>query len=224
MPQILRCAACRSPLPETARHNQRFCTTRCRERARKRVRRGGPEADPSPQGTVIGTDPLVAKLDRQLAGKQRTIARLRARHQADRDRVRAAEVVAAAADRRAERAIASMGRDQHALSRENAELADALRKARQDLQIEKWNNAQLREVIGMFRADAERRELAERKVSTQIIRRQWEALVVRIARQASSSTGLPLTGLDQEVVSTWQRLRQPPRMPQKQAAPRRRNR
>ena len=38
--------------------------------------------------------------------------------------------------------------------------------------------------------------------------RQWEALAVRIARQASGGTGLPLAGLDQEVVSTWQRLRQ----------------
>ena len=112
----------------------------------------------------------LAKADRQLAGKKRTIARRRARHQTDRDRTRAAEVAAAAADRRAERAIESMGRDQHALSRENAELADALRKARQDLQTEKRNNAQLRDVIGKFRADAEQRELAERQVPTQLIR------------------------------------------------------
>lgn len=233
-----RCATCLAALDPQARADKQFCSPACKNRARSRRRRGRPIADATQDEPNIDAVDLLHRRDRQLVGKERTIARLRSRHQIDRDRARAAEVAAAAADRRAERAIESMGRDQHGLSRENAELADALRKARQDLQTEKRNNAQFREVIGKFRADAEQRELAERQVPTQIIRRQWEALAVRIARQASGSTGLPLAGLDQEVVSTWQRFRQaagtdtadttgparPSRPARPATAPRRRNR
>lgn len=232
------CPVCESSLGPEARTNKRYCSRACKSRADSRRRRGQPINDGSHDPAESAPALYARRRDRQLAGKERTIAKLRARHQTDRDRIRAAEVAVAAADRRAERAIESMGRDQHGLSRENAELADALRKARQDLQTEKRNNAQFREVIGKFRADAEQRELAERQVPTQIIRRQWEALAVRIARQASGSTGLPLAGLDQEVVSTWQRLRQaagtgtadtaaparPYRPARPATAPRRRNR
>lgn len=101
-----------------------------------------------------------------------------------------------------------MGQDQHALSRENAELADALRTACRDAESERQRNEQLRTALARYRSDAEQREQAERQVPMQTIRRQWEALAVRIARQASGNTALPLAGLDQEVVTTWQRLRQ----------------
>lgn len=219
MTQPIRCAACTRFLSDP-RPNQRFCDKRCRDRAAWRRAHDQPEQDPSQVRADLAR---LVKADRQLTSKERTIARLRSRHQIDRDRTRAAEVAAAAADRRAERAIESMGRDQHALSRDNAELADALRKARQDLQTQKRHSAQLHEVIATFRADAERCEIAEQQVPTQTIRRQWEALAMRIARQASGN-GLPLAGIDQEVVSTWQRLRHSPRTPQKQSSPRRRNR
>ncbi|ROZ62086.1 hypothetical protein EDL96_11540 [Kocuria soli] len=204
MSRSLRCAACATPIPDP-RPTQRFCNKRCRDRANWRRSRGLPEQDPATKDQDL---PSITKLDRQIAGKDRTIARLRAGRQVDRDRARAAEVAAAAADRRAERAIESMGRDQHAISRRNADLADALRQVRQEAKTQSEHVDQLREVLTRFRVDAEQREQAERQVPIQTIRRQWEALAARLARQASGKTALPLAGLDQEVVTTWQRLRQ----------------
>lgn len=204
MTRTRRCAACAVLIPDP-RPNQRFCSKRCRDRANWRRTHNRPETDPTVHTENLA---LLSKADRQLAGKQRTIARLRAGRQADRDRTRVAEVAAAAAERRAERAIASMGRDQHALSRKNAELSEALRQARQQTKTDHEHVQQLREALTRFREEAEQREHAERQVPTQTIRRQWEALAVRIARQAASPSALPLAGLDQEVVTTWQRLRQ----------------
>lgn len=208
MPPSRRCLTCHTPLPNGAGARRLYCDSRCKHRAQARRRRG---LDPSDAATAVNApDDLerLRKLDRQLAGKERTIARLRAGRQADRDRVRAAEVAAAAADRRAERAIESMGRDQHALSRKNADLTAALRQARQQAKTDSQHVKQLREGLTRFRQEAEQREQTERQVPTQTIRRQWEALAVRIARQAASPSALPLAGLDQEVVTTWQRLRQ----------------
>lgn len=204
MTQALRCAAC-TRLISAPRPNQRFCDKRCRDRAAWRRAHDQPEQDPSQAGVDL---PRLAKADRQLAGKERTIARLRSRHQIDRDRIRAAEVAAAAAGRRAERAIKSMGRDQHELSRRNADLTEALRLAKEQAAATSARLEQVSEALARFRIDAEQREQAERQVPTQTIRRQWEALAVRIARQASGNAALPLAGLDQEVVTTWQRLRQ----------------
>lgn len=176
---------------------------------------------------------LLSKADRQLAGKERVIARLRAGRQADRDRARTAEIAAAAAERRAERAIESMGREQYALSRKNADLTGALRVARGDAQLAQQRLDDLAADLVKLHDAAEQREHAERQLPTQKILRQWEALAARIARQASGPGALPLAGLEQEVVSTWQQLRQqnPTSTPSARtqaahpaAAPRRKNR
>lgn len=226
-----RCAACFTPLPAGAPARKRFCDTTCQRRAQSRRRRGLPEQDP----TVAAVDSAsLTKADRQLAGKQRTITRLREGRQADRDRARAAGVKAAAADRRAERAIESMGRDLHTVNRQKAELAETLRQARWDLEKERKRAERMRQVLSKYQAAAD----ADHQVPAETIRRQWEALAARIARQASGPSALPLAGLDQEVVSTWQKLRQqaaaPPagtKAPQQPArrtrpttSPRRRNR
>lgn len=199
MTSTRRCTACLTPLPADAPARKRFCDTSCQRRAQSRRRRGLPEQDQPVAAVDLAR---LAKTDRQLAGKDRTIARLRAGRQADRDRVRAAEVAAAAAERRAERAIESMGHDVNALTRKKATLADALQRAQRQRAKDRQTIEQLHETLDKYRAEA------DQQVPAQTIRRQWEALAVRIARQASGNAALPLAGLDQEVVTTWQQLRQ----------------
>lgn len=97
-----------------------------------------------------------------------------------------------------------MSHDVRALNQENAVLAEQLRQARQESQTARKTVQQLTEALGKYRAAAD----AERQVPATTIRRQWEALAVRIARQASGKGAVPLAGLDQEVVTTWQQLRQ----------------
>lgn len=150
----------------------------------------------------------LAKRDRQIANKDRTIARLRAGRQADRDRARVAEVAARAETDRAERAIAAMGQEQHAQRRRIAALTEQLGQAQEQAARKEQRIADLTAAVQTYRADAEQRVAADRHVPTQTIRKQWEALAARIARQASGNAGVPLAGLDHEVVSTWQRLRQ----------------
>lgn len=203
MTRSLRCAACSAPIFKP-RPNQRFCNKRCRDRANWRRAAGRPEHD---QTDNEASRAQLTKADRQLAGKERTIQRLRQGRQADRARARAAEVAATAETARAERAISSIGRAQHDQRRQTAALREQLAQAAETMGAKDAEIADLRAGLRSYRADAEQREQAERQVPTRIIRRQWEALAVRIARQASGN-GLPLAGLDQEVVTTWQRQRQ----------------
>lgn len=210
-----RCPACQAPLPSTARPTQRFCATRCRKRAQARRGRGLPEADPGSLTSAPDVAAALRKRDRQLAGKERVIARLRTSRQIARDRARAAEVEAAAESRRAEDAIAATHSEQARLREHNAELLQRVTQAQQELRKAAGDAG---EVAGL------RQTVAELSAVTELpreVRRQWEALAARIARQAATSN-VPIAGLDHEVMTTWQRHRK--QAPATQPAPARRQR
>lgn len=196
------CAACRDLLPSQTRPGQRFCSARCRQRAAVRRRRGLPEADPTVRSPDAALAAELPKRNRQLEGQLRTIAKLRDSRDEARAAAHKANVESEAQERRAERAIESMGREQYTQNRQHAGLSEALRQARWDLQQEQAKTERFLASLRKHTAAAE----DEQAVPTQAIRRQWKALAVRLARQAASSN-LPLGGLDEEVVSTWQRLR-----------------
>lgn len=194
------CAVCRVRLPADARPNRRFCSLRCQQRAAGRRRRGQPESDPPASVRPLAPDFELRKRERQLVGKERTIARLRAGHDADRRRMRELEAEAASERRRAERAITSIGKDQHRLRAKNASLQDQVIEAHETVREHAAEVQRLRQTV---------REISPELTAAREIRRQWEALAVRIARQAAGSN-VPLAGLDQEVLTTYQRQRQAP--------------
>lgn len=211
-----RCAACSQPIDPAARKTQRFCSGQCRHRAKSRSRRGLPEKDPEYLDPAVAAEryALLAKRERQIEGKKRLIQRLRENHQDDLRRMREAEAQIRAAQRREERAITSIRADTERLLRKNAELQRQLEELAPVREAAAAQTHRLRDEV---RALAAARELEQQ------IQQQWEDYAVRALRRSAKSR-LPLAGLDQEIVSTWQRLRQPPRTPQKPAAPRRRNR
>lgn len=198
MTSLRRCAACQQLLDPSARATQRFCAAQCRHRAKSRTRRGLPEADPPSQSTGLDLGPELRKRDRQLAGKERTISRLRASRSIARAQARTARAEADAETRRADRAIESVAAGNLQLRKQNAALRQQVSQLRQ----------QVAEVAGAAEEIAGlRHQLAEVSAGAALprdIRRQWEALAVRIARQASGSK-VPLAGLDHEVVTTYQR-------------------
>lgn len=197
-------------LPLTARPTQRFCTTRCRKRAQARRRRGLPAADISDTTTGLDLSAQLRARDRQLAGKDRVITRLRDARHGDRAQLREAQRESAAETRRTERAIAAAATEQLHLRQRNAELQEQL-------------TSMHRHVAEAARAGEEiarlRQTVAELSAVTELpreVRRQWEALAVRIARQAAG-TSLPVAGLDHEVLTTWQRHRKQAGSPQQAA-------
>lgn len=194
------CAVCRVRLPADAHSNRRFCSLRCQQRAAGRRRRGQPESDPPVIERPVAQDVELRKRERQLVGKERTIARLREGRDADRRRMRELEAEAASERRRAERAIASVGTDQHRLRAKNASLQDQVIHAHETVREHAAEVERLRQTV---------REISPELKAAREIRRQWEALAVRIARQAAGSN-VPLAGLDQEVVTTYKRQRQAP--------------
>lgn len=199
MPLPRHCPTCAAPIPDDAHHRKRYCDSSCRRRAESRRRRGLPEADPVvQQSAAVNPDPELRKRHRQLVGKERTIARLREGRDADRRRMRELEAEAASERRRADRAIASVGKDQHRLRAKNASLQDEVIHAHETVREHAAEVERLRQTV---------REITPELTAAREIRRQWEALAVRIARQAAGST-VPLAGLDQEVLTTYKRQRQ----------------
>ncbi|MCY1685155.1 hypothetical protein [Kocuria sp. SL71] len=148
----------------------------------------------------VAPDFELRKRHRQLVGKERTIARLRAGRDADRRRMRELEAEAASERRRADRAIASVGKDQHRLRAKNASLQDQVIEAHETVRQHVAEVERLRQTV---------RQTSPELTAAREIRRQWEALAVGIARQAAGSN-VPLAGLDQEVLTTYQRQRQAP--------------
>lgn len=211
-----RCAACSQPIDPAARKTQRFCSGQCRHRAKSRSRRGLPEKDPEYLDPEVAAErfALLTKRDQQLEGKQRLIQRLRENHQADLRRIREAEAQIRAEQRREERAITSIQADTERLLREKAELQRQLEETKPVVEAASAQTHRLRDEV---------RGLAAARELDQQIQQQWSDYAVHLIRRSAKSR-LPLAGLDQEIVSTWQRLRQPPRTPQKQDSPRRRNR
>lgn len=202
MPAARRCATCRQPLDPASHPTRRYCSPACRYRASKRRQQGIPISDRPTSSTAhaIDLDAALAQRERQLSGKERTIARLRAGRDADRRRMRELEAEAASERRRAERAIASVGKDQHRLRAEKASLQDQIIQAHEAVRGRDAEVERLRQTV---------REISPELTAAREVRRQWEALAVRIARQAAGSN-VPLAGLDQEVLTTYQRQRQAP--------------
>lgn len=205
-----RCAACLRPFPPGAHHRKRFCDARCRRRTESRRRRGLPEADTPTAATGLDLPAQLRARDRQLAGKERVITRLRAARHADRSQLREAQSESAAETRRAERAIAAAATEQLNLRQRNAELQEQLTSMHRQVAAAAGAGEEIARL---------RQTVSELSAVTELpreVRRQWEALAVRIARQAAG-TSLPVAGLDHEVLTTWQRHRKQAGSPQQAA-------
>lgn len=202
-----RCRTCFAELPPASRSTQRFCSPACRTRANVRRHRGLPEADSAQRGLSEEQARLVQRRERQLSGKDRTLRRVRASRDVQRQRARAAETELQAERRRAEAAITAAAQDAATARRRCAELAaeaDRLRQATAAVEAETGKRAAQLET-----AYDKLRELAAVNTLPVEVYRQWVAVAVQLAERDADSSLAPLAGLEHEIVTTW-RGHQPP--------------
>ena len=203
-----RCATCHQPLPPDARSTQKYCTERCRKRAQTRRRRGIREEDQDHEAVASGVLVALTHRDRQLTNKERTLRRVRASRDVQRQRAHAAETELQAERRRAEAAITAAAQDAATARRKCAELAaeaDRLRQAAAAAEAEAGKRAaQLDTAYGKLR------ELAAVNTLPVEVYRQWVAVAAQLAERDADPARAPLAGLEHEIVTTW-RGHQPPK-------------